>query len=77
VPEHFPSEVGTVTGLVGAIGGLGGFFPPIVLGLLQQSTGSYTVGFLLLSVFAMLALTVTVAVFLRARANGPHLRTAY
>ena len=27
VPEHFPKETGTVTGLVGAFGGLGGFFP--------------------------------------------------
>src|SRR5262249_39190998 len=26
VPERFPTETGTVTGLVGALGGLGGFF---------------------------------------------------
>ncbi len=26
-----PKEVGAVTGLVGAFGGLGGFFPPLVL----------------------------------------------
>src|SRR5690606_35153583 len=32
VPEHFPRETGTVTGLVGAFGGLGGFFPPLLLG---------------------------------------------
>jgi nitrate/nitrite transporter NarK len=28
VPQYFPQQVGTVTGLVGAAGGLGGFFPP-------------------------------------------------
>ncbi|HET9372615.1 MAG TPA: MFS transporter, partial [Vicinamibacterales bacterium] len=32
VPDHFPRDTGTVTGLVGAMGGLGGFFPPLVLG---------------------------------------------
>ena len=32
VPDHFPRAVGSVTGLVGAAGGLGGFFPPLVLG---------------------------------------------
>ena len=27
VPEYFPCETGKVTALVGAAGGLGGFFP--------------------------------------------------
>jgi MFS transporter, NNP family, nitrate/nitrite transporter len=39
VPEYFPQSVGAVTGLVGAAGGLGGFFPPLVLGLIKQMTG--------------------------------------
>ena len=30
VPQYFPRETGTVTGLVGAMGGLGGFFPASV-----------------------------------------------
>ncbi|HEX5005065.1 MAG TPA: MFS transporter, partial [Gemmatimonadales bacterium] len=30
VPEWFPDRVGAVTGVVGAAGGLGGFFPPLV-----------------------------------------------
>ncbi len=29
VPQYFPDSVGSVTGLVGAAGGLGGFFPPL------------------------------------------------
>jgi NNP family nitrate/nitrite transporter-like MFS transporter len=53
VPEYFPMETGTVTGLVGAFGGLGGFFPPLVLGLLLQYTGRYTYGFVALAVFTL------------------------
>ncbi len=52
VPEYFPNAVGSVTGLVGAAGGLGGFFPPLVLGVIKQTTGSYTLGFILLAFFA-------------------------
>jgi NNP family nitrate/nitrite transporter-like MFS transporter len=58
VPEYFPKETGTVTGLVGAAGGLGGFFPPLVMGLVKDVTGSYAIGFMLLSEFALLALIV-------------------
>ena len=43
------SQVGSVTGLVGAAGGLGGFFPPLVMGLVFQATGSYAIGLMLLS----------------------------
>lgn len=41
--------VGAVTGVVGAAGGLGGFLPPIVMGLVLQATGSYAIGLMLLS----------------------------
>lgn len=58
VPEYFPNSVGAVTGLVGAAGGLGGFFPPLVLGTIRQSTGSFTPGFVLLGLFALLCLAV-------------------
>ena len=53
VPEYFPNSVGSVTGLVGAAGGLGGFFPPLVLGVIREATGAYTLGFVLLGAFAM------------------------
>lgn len=52
VPEQFPQSVGAVTGLVGAAGGLGGFFPPLVVGTLHQLTGSFSGGFILLAFFA-------------------------
>jgi NNP family nitrate/nitrite transporter-like MFS transporter len=58
VPEHFPNSVGSVTGLVGAAGGLGGFFPPLVLGMIKQRTGSFTLGFIFLAVFCCFCLFV-------------------
>jgi MFS transporter, NNP family, nitrate/nitrite transporter len=60
VPEMFPKSVGAVTGLVGAAGGLGGFFPPLVLGAVRQSTGSFAMGFAFLAAFAVVCLAVLV-----------------
>ncbi|PSK88764.1 NNP family nitrate/nitrite transporter-like MFS transporter [Murinocardiopsis flavida] len=59
-----PSRVGTVTGLVGAAGGLGGYFPPLVMGVVFQATGAYTIGFVLL------ALTAAAVAVYTARAFG-------
>ena len=53
VPDYFPNSVGTVTGLVGAAGGLGGFFPPLLVGALYQLTGHYSIGFILLSITSL------------------------
>lgn len=58
VPEYFPGSVGAVTGLVGAAGGLGGFFPPLLLGAVRQATGTFTLGFVLLGLFSLLCLLV-------------------
>ena len=54
VPEYFPGSVGSVTGLVGAAGGLGGFFPPLVLGFVKQETGTFFPGFIMLCAFCLL-----------------------
>ncbi len=61
VPEYFPQSVGSVTGLVGAAGGLGGFFPPLVLGVVRQQTGSFVAGFIMLSVFCLICLGVLIS----------------
>jgi MFS transporter, NNP family, nitrate/nitrite transporter len=58
VPQYFPQSVGAVTGLVGAMGGLGGFFPPLALGFIRQQTGSFFWGFGLLALFALLCLVL-------------------
>ncbi|MBI3650886.1 MAG: NarK/NasA family nitrate transporter [Acidobacteria bacterium] len=67
VPQYFPKETGTITGLVGAAGGLGGFFPPLVLGVIRGQTGSYTLGFVFLSGFALMCFTVNYFIFLRRK----------
>lgn len=58
VAHDFPDNVGAVTGVVGAAGGLGGFFPPLVMAFVKSATGEYTLGFLLLAVTAVAALVV-------------------
>ncbi len=42
IPDYFPEEVGVVGGMVGVLGGLGGFFCPIIFGYLLESTGLWT-----------------------------------
>src|ERR1017187_5796607 len=54
VPQYFPSQTGTVTGLVGAMGGLGGFFPPLLLAFFRSRTGAIWPAFFLLSATALL-----------------------
>ena len=44
VPQRFPDRMGIVTGVVGAAGGLGGFFLPSILGAVRDVTGSYASG---------------------------------
>ncbi|WPP40507.1 nitrate/nitrite transporter [Paenibacillus hunanensis] len=56
VPQRFSNEIGLVTGIVGAAGGLGGYALPLILGNLYKSTGSYTPGFIVLGVVAFCAL---------------------
>jgi MFS transporter, NNP family, nitrate/nitrite transporter len=43
LPQRFPDRVGILTGLVGAAGGLGGFFLPFLIGAIKQRTGQYSV----------------------------------
>jgi NNP family nitrate/nitrite transporter-like MFS transporter len=54
-----PARVGSITGFVGAAGGLGGFVPPLLLGSLWATTGSYSIGLVLLAGFTLIALLIT------------------
>ena len=65
VAEAFPRQTGAVTGLVGAAGGLGGFFPPILMGVVRDITGGYAIGFMLLSELALGCLIINVLVMQR------------
>lgn len=61
VPLRFPREIGTVTGLVGAAGGAGGFLLPFLLGSLHDRTNTYATGFLIFTagaLFTLAALTL-------------------
>ncbi|HJV46314.1 MAG TPA: MFS transporter [Bacillota bacterium] len=56
VPLYFSKQAGIANGLVAAMGGLGGFFPPIILTLLFTITGHYSIGFMALSEVALASL---------------------
>ncbi len=70
VPQYFPKDTGTVTGLVGAMGGLGGFFPPLLLGTIKTWTGDYGLAFLLLAAFCLGCLALNHRLFLRGERTG-------
>lgn len=56
---RFAGRIGSVTGLVGAAGGLGGFFLPTLLGYGKELSGSYGLG---LGVLSGIAATAVLAV---------------
>jgi NNP family nitrate/nitrite transporter-like MFS transporter len=49
-----------MTGIIGAAGGIGGFYLPVVMGMARQSTGSYQMGFVTFGVLAAVALALVV-----------------
>lgn len=51
-PQRFSKEIGIATGLIGAAGGVGGFFLPTLLGGIEQFSGAFAGGFL---IFALIA----------------------
>jgi NNP family nitrate/nitrite transporter-like MFS transporter len=55
VPQRFQRNIGAVTGLVGAVGGLGGFLLPTMLGTVRQQTGSFAYAFVALAIVASCA----------------------
>jgi NNP family nitrate/nitrite transporter-like MFS transporter len=62
VPQRFAGEIGVITGLVGLAGGLGGFALPFLLGALKDATGTYTAGFVVFALAALLAASLLVSV---------------
>ncbi|WP_044564367.1 NarK/NasA family nitrate transporter [Azospirillum sp. B4] len=56
VPQRFRKEIGVMTGLVGMMGGVGGFYLASSLGYSKQLTGGYQAGFLLFALLALAAL---------------------
>ncbi|WP_057915435.1 nitrate/nitrite transporter [Peribacillus muralis] len=60
VPQRFSKEIGFITGIVGAAGGVGGFLVPNILGTLKQMTGTYATGFLVFSAIGIMAFMILV-----------------
>jgi NNP family nitrate/nitrite transporter-like MFS transporter len=55
VPQRFPQQIGGATGVIGALGGAGGFLLPMLLETAKESTDSFSGGFLALGVLALVA----------------------
>ena len=58
VPQRFRAEIGIATGVIGAVGGLGGFLLATLLGGMKQATGSFGPGFAVLALAAWGALVL-------------------
>lgn len=56
IPDYFPEEVGVVGGMVGVLGGLGGFVCPIIFGYLLQGTGLWTSAWMFILILTAICL---------------------
>lgn len=65
VPQRFAREIGAATGMVGALGGFGGFLLPLLLGNMKQGVGSFGPGFEALAALALTAFVVLRLLVLR------------
>src|SRR5580692_11273877 len=55
VPHRWRGKTGIMTGIIGAAGGIGGFYLPVVMGIAKETTGSYQMGFATFGALATLA----------------------
>ena len=67
IPQRFRGEIGTMTGLVGCFGGIGGFFLAKTLGNSKAMTGDFGAGFLFVSGLVVVGLVALVLVKKRWR----------
>jgi len=70
VPHEFPENPGAATGIVGAVGGFGGFFPPVVMGLIKGWTGSFALGFVGLLIFCVVCFAVVLKLLVAEGGGG-------
>jgi len=56
LPQRFGKDIGVMTGLVGAGGGVGGFYLASSLGMAKGYTGSYAPGFFVFAALCLLAI---------------------
>jgi NNP family nitrate/nitrite transporter-like MFS transporter len=70
VSDRFMKQIGIASGLIGAVGGFGGFLLPAWLGLLKDLTGTYGTGFHLYAGLALVACASVAVALQRRRAAG-------
>ena len=56
IPDYFPDDGGVVGGMVGVLGGLGGFFGPVIFGYLLRNTGIWTTSWMFLALVSAVSL---------------------
>lgn len=56
IPTYYPNDVGVVGGMVGVLGGLGGFFSPIIFGYLLDWTGIWSTCWIFMLVISVVCL---------------------
>lgn len=61
VPHRWMGRTGLMSGIIGAAGGIGGFYLPVVMGIAKESTGSYQMGFATFGALAGMAFIAVVA----------------
>jgi NNP family nitrate/nitrite transporter-like MFS transporter len=61
VPHRWKGKTGLLSGVIGAAGGIGGFYLPVVMGIAKESTGSYQMGFATFGTLAACACMAVVA----------------
>ncbi|HKP94436.1 MAG TPA: nitrate/nitrite transporter [Fibrobacteria bacterium] len=69
LPQRFKREIGTLTGLVGMAGGVGGFYLASSLGFSKQLTGDYRMGFLMYALLGAFAFGILFRIKVRWRAT--------
>ncbi len=58
VPHRWPYQTGLMTGIIGAAGGIGGFYLPTVNGIVFEATGAYNLAFAFFGTIAVLCLII-------------------
>ncbi|TDQ40731.1 nitrate/nitrite transporter [Aureibacillus halotolerans] len=69
VPLYFNKQAGIVNGIVSAMGGLGGFFPPLLLTSVASFTGHHAIAFMLLSEFAIVSFVIVIFLYYREQVD--------
>lgn len=67
VPLYFAKQSGIANGLISALGGLGGFFPPLMLSFLFGITGHYAIGFMALSMVSLCSILLVLYMYWQDR----------